>query len=71
MNKVEREPGSTPSADTPQEQSEVLISGVDIGPSDEERVNVTPTVDHARFVPLVRSHPAPGETTPALDNEDG
>lgn len=49
----------------PQEpRGEVLISGVDTGPSETERENLTPTEDHARFQPP--DHPAEEPT-----DEDG
>lgn len=52
-------------------QGEVIISGVDTGPSNAERHNRTPTEDHARFQPL--AHPPDGteEETNEPDNEDG
>ncbi|MFC4638118.1 hypothetical protein [Deinococcus hohokamensis] len=40
----------------PKERSEVLISGLDTGPSEEERENLSPTEDVARFMPP--AHPA-------------
>lgn len=36
-------------APLPQPQGEVIISGVDTGPRNDERGNLTPTEDHARF----------------------
>ncbi|BDP40338.1 hypothetical protein DAETH_03070 [Deinococcus aetherius] len=45
-------------------RGEVVISGVDTGPEGDERQNLTPTEDHARFQPV--AHPA---LEP--DNEDG
>lgn len=45
-------------------RGEVIISGLDTGPRNEERHNLTPTEDHARFQPQL--HPV-GEP----DNEDG
>lgn len=46
----------------PEPQAEVVISGVDTGPADAERGNLTPTEDHARFQP-------PQEREP--EDEDG
>ncbi|GMA17334.1 hypothetical protein E5F05_07295 [Deinococcus metallilatus] len=42
-------------AQTPQDQGqgEVVISGLDTGPSQEERENVTPTDEHARLTPML------------------
>ena len=51
-------------APPPQPQGEVIISGVDSGPRNEERGNLTPTEDHARFQPLLHPRDEP-------DNEDG
>ncbi|PTA68335.1 hypothetical protein [Deinococcus arcticus] len=44
-------------------RSEVLISGVDTGPPEQERANLSPTEDQARFQP---AHPAQEPT-----DEDG
>lgn len=33
------------------QQGEVLISGLDIGPTEEQRCNLTPTEDRLRFQP--------------------
>ncbi|MBZ9714058.1 MULTISPECIES: hypothetical protein [Deinococcus] len=44
-------------------RSEVLISGVDTGPPEQERANLSPTEDQARFQP---AHPAHEPT-----DEDG
>lgn len=41
-----------------------MISGVDTGPRNEERNNLTPTEDHARFLPSLHPRDEP-------DNEDG
>lgn len=38
-------------------RGEVIISGLDTGPSDAERENRTPTEDHARFLPPTRREP--------------
>lgn len=46
----------------PEPQGEVVISGVDTGPAEAERENLTPTEDHARFQP-------PEEREP--EDEDG
>ncbi|MFC4426690.1 hypothetical protein [Deinococcus navajonensis] len=40
----------------PEERGEVLISALDTGPSEQERENLSPTEDLARFVPA--AHPA-------------
>ncbi|WP_104991660.1 hypothetical protein [Deinococcus sp. NW-56] len=53
-----RPTGSAP----PEPQGEVVISGVDTGPAEAERGNLTPTEDHARFQP-------PEEREP--EDEDG
>ena len=37
-------------------QSEVVISGLDTGPADNQRENLTPTEDRMRFQPT--AHPA-------------
>ena len=44
------------------ERGEVLISGLDTGPAEAQRQNLTPTEDHARFLP-------PEEREP--EDEDG
>ncbi|MDL2344374.1 hypothetical protein QOL99_09430 [Deinococcus sp. MIMF12] len=46
----------------PTAEGEIVISGVDTGPADAERGNLTPTEDHARFQP-------PEEREP--EDEDG
>lgn len=38
-------------------RGEVIISGLDTGPSDAERENLTPTEDHARFQPPEQHEP--------------
>lgn len=43
-------------------RGEVLISGLDTGPAEVQRQNLTPTEDHARFLP-------PKEREP--EDEDG
>lgn len=51
-------------APLPPQRPEVVISGVDTGPSNEERGNLTPTEDHARFQPSAHPRDEP-------DDEDG
>ncbi|TDE86338.1 hypothetical protein [Deinococcus sp. S9] len=43
-----------PQDESPQDEprGEVVISGLDTGPSTTERENVTPTDEHARLTPL-------------------
>jgi len=43
-------------------RGEVVISGLDTGPAEAQRENLTPTEDHARFLP-------PEEREP--EDEDG
>ncbi|MBZ9752666.1 hypothetical protein GO986_00565 [Deinococcus sp. HMF7620] len=62
MTQPEGAEGPGPAA-TPGGRGEVLISGLDTGPRPEERANLSPTQDHARFVP---PHPAQEPT-----DEDG
>ncbi|WP_027460443.1 hypothetical protein [Deinococcus murrayi] len=57
-----RPPDDPFGAASPAPQGEVLISGVDTGPAEDERGNLTPTEDHARFQP-------PEEREP--EDEDG
>ncbi|WP_180970190.1 hypothetical protein [Deinococcus planocerae] len=45
-------------------QGEVVISGVDTGPGEGERENLTPTEDHARFQPAPDPYKEP-------EDEDG